>query len=84
MWPASFVVARAYVDQLARSGGLASARVSVVRADLARAEQISGAARQEALTRLAAQLTEEAATAGDPAKVRTLAAAVTDLANAGR
>src|SRR3989449_9989336 len=41
VWPASFVVARAYVDQLARSGGLASARLAATRDALDRAEKIS-------------------------------------------
>jgi hypothetical protein len=84
VWPPSFVVAGAYLDQLTRSGGLPLVRVTAVRAELGRAEKLAGPSRREALTRIAAQLTDEAATAGDPAKVRTLAAAVTDLANAGR
>jgi hypothetical protein len=83
-WPASFVVARAYLDQLARSDGLASAQVATARATLARAERLSGSQRRDALTQLGTQLTGEAAAAADGQKVRVLAGVVTELANGGR
>ena len=79
-WPASFVVARAYVDQLARSNGLAAARVSATRDALARAEKASGQQRRDALNQLVTQLNGDLTTASDAAKVRTLIAAVTELA----
>ena len=82
VWPASFVVARAYLDQLARSNGLAPVRVSALRNDLARAETLSGQARRDALTQLGTQLNTEAAAAADQGKVKLLATAVMDLANA--
>jgi len=41
-----------------------------------------GQPRKDALTQLATQLTGDAQSATDQAKVRTLATAVTDLANA--
>ena len=81
-WPPSFVVSRAYLDQLARSGGLAAERVTATRAALGRAEKLSGEPRRNALTQLAAQLDGDAQRAGDHAKVRTLAAAVRELAAA--
>jgi hypothetical protein len=84
VWPASFAVARAYVDQLARANGLAAARVAATRDALAHAEQQSGQQRRNALTLLAAQLNGDAQTSSDAAKVRLLIVAVTDLANAGR
>jgi hypothetical protein len=80
VWPRSFVVARAYLDQLARSNGLAADRVSATRTALARAERLSGQARRDALTQLATQLNGDAQGAADQAKVRALAAAVTELA----
>jgi len=83
VWPASFVVARAYVDQLERSNGLSAARVQAVRQELARAEKSQGQARRDALTQLATALGQDASTSSDQAKVRTLIVAVTDLANAG-
>ena len=82
VWPASYSLARAYVDQLERSNGLAGSRVSSVRSALADAERAAGAQRHDALTKLATQLDADAGGAGDAAKVRTLAAAVRDLANA--
>src|SRR2546430_1659114 len=61
VWPASFVVAGAYVDQLARSNGLAPERVAAVRQALDRAQKLSGAARRGALTQTGTQLGREAA-----------------------
>jgi len=80
VWPASFVVARAYVDQLARSNGLAAERISATRSALARAEKLSGQQRRDALTQLATQLNADAQGAADAAKVRMLIGAVTNLA----
>ena len=80
VWPPTFALARAYVDQLERSNGLPSARIAAVRQALSGAESASGAARQGALTQLASQLDGEAGAAKDASKVRTLAAAVRDLA----
>jgi len=82
VWPPSFALAGAYVDQLARSNGLAAGRISAVRSALASAQQASGAARRDALTQLATQLDGDAGSAGDAAKVRTLAGAVRSLAAA--
>ncbi|HET6577540.1 MAG TPA: hypothetical protein VFG66_04420 [Gemmatimonadales bacterium] len=80
VWPASFALARAYVDQLERSKGLEAERISSIRDALSGAEQASGSARQEALTKLATELDGESAGAGDAAKVRLLAGTVKDLA----
>jgi hypothetical protein len=79
-WPASFVVSRAYVDQLQRSSGLSSSQLTAVRAALASAEQASGAARRDGLTQLASQLDGDASGSSDAAKVRLLATSVRDLA----
>ena len=80
VWPASFVVARAYVDQLARSSGLPRARITATRDALSRAEGASGPARRDALSRLATQLNTDAQTSSDQPKVRMLIAVVNDLA----
>ena len=82
VWPATFSLARAYVDQLERSNGLASGRISAVRAALAEAERATGTQRQGDLMKLATQIDGFAGNSGDAAKVRTLAATVRDLANA--
>ena len=79
-WPASFVLAGAYVDQLARSNGLAGTRIAEVRKALTSAQKASGTSRQTALTALAARLDSDAQGSSDAAKVRTLAATVRDLA----
>jgi hypothetical protein len=79
VWPAAFPVARAYLDQLARSNGLAAARITAVRNELARAEGLTGAARKTALSALARQLHGEAGGAADQARVHKLAGAVDDL-----
>jgi len=96
VWPASFVVPRAYLDQLARSNDLAPDSVSAVRNALASAERLSGQQRRDALTQLATRLNSDspgaatlfvggfAISPANQAKVRRLAAAITDLANAER
>src|SRR5256714_4653872 len=81
VWPASFTVARAYLDQVARSNGLAPERLATTRAALARAERRSGGQRREALLQLATQLDGDAQ--GGPGRLRTLAADVRGLAGAG-
>ena len=80
-WPASFAVARAYVDQLARSNGLSTDRITAVRQALDRAERANGQARRDALTALTTSLGQDAATSNDKAKVQKLAGVVTELAN---
>jgi len=82
VWPPSFSLARAYVDQLERSGGLAPGRVATVRQSLSAAESASGSQRADGLTQLAGQLQGEASASSDPSKVRTLASALRDLAAA--
>ena len=83
-WPASFALPRAFLDQLARSNGLAEARVNAARSMLARAEGMAGQARRDVLAELATQLDADAPGARDRAKLRTLTAAVRELANASR
>jgi len=80
-WPASFVVARAYVDQLERSSGLSAERLKAVRQELARAEKSHGQARRDALTQLATALGQDASASSDRAKVEKLTAVVTELVN---
>ena len=82
-WPATFALARAYLDQLERHGGLAAARIDRLRGGLAEAEEMTGSARADALRSLADAVSRGAAGAGDAAKVRMLADAVRSLAGAG-
>ncbi len=79
VWPATFALARAYVDQLERSNGISASRVSSVRQELTSAERASPSARRAALSDLATQLDGDAGSSADAAKVRMLAAAIRDL-----
>jgi hypothetical protein len=83
IWPASFALARAYVDQLERSGGLSGAQITTTRSELASAERMSGTQRGQALAALAGRLDAAVAGSRDQAKVRLAAGAVRDLASAG-
>jgi len=83
-WPAAFVVARAYVDQLARGFALHPDEIARVRRGLDRAQRLraGSAARRAALSTLAASLDRSADRSADPAKVRTLATTVRGLGSA--
>jgi hypothetical protein len=81
-WPPSFALARAYVDQLERSRGLAAGRIAAVRQALADAEGAAGGARRDALVALAGALDGDATASSDAAKARLLAGAVRELAAA--
>jgi hypothetical protein len=80
VWPPTFALARAYVDQVERSNGLASGRISAVRQELTKAQGASANERRAELSELAAQLDGEANSSRDAAKVHALAAAVRSLA----
>ena len=80
VWPASFVVARAYLDQLVREKGVASDRSAAVARDLTRAEKLKGASQRAALNQLASRLDQDTRKASDPTRVEALAAEVRDLA----
>jgi len=82
VWPPSFALACSHLDQLERTNGLATAQITAARGALARAEQATGEQRRTALTTLATDLNNQAASAANPAKVRKLAGAVSDLVNA--
>jgi len=80
VWPPTFALARAYVDQLERSGGLSAGRISSVRQQLTSAEGRSASDRQRALGSLVTELNGDASGSNDASKVRALASAVRDLA----
>jgi hypothetical protein len=79
VWPPTFALARAYVDQLARSNGLSDTRIGAIRDSLLEAEGVSGATRKQRLSTLAAQLDADAKTSRDAMKVRMLARGVRQL-----
>jgi hypothetical protein len=84
IWPATFALARAYVDQLERSGGVAADRIASIRQELSAAESAGAGARSTALSTLASQIQSDAARSSDAAKVRMLADAVRNLGTATR
>jgi hypothetical protein len=79
VWPPSFALARAYLDQLERNNGLAADKIASTRAALASAEKMSGQGQKDALTKLATQLHTDARSAGDQPKAHKLAFVVGDL-----
>jgi hypothetical protein len=79
VWPPSFALARAYVDQLERNSCLSSSRISAVRQTLANAEKASAGQRRDALNGLATQLDADARGSCDGPKVQKLAATARDL-----
>ncbi len=81
VWPHAFVVARAFVDQLARSSGLPSARIATVRNELANAERASGQQRRDTLTALAGSLENDASGSNSSRQVWMLAAVGRELAH---
>jgi hypothetical protein len=82
VWPASFFVSRAYLDQLERNQGLNNDRLSQVKKELKNAEKKQGIEQADALRKLAGELDQDAQGAVDPARVKLLASSVNDLAAA--
>jgi hypothetical protein len=84
-WPANFVVARAYVDQLQRSGALTPERIAAVSAAIAAADG-SGRKGGDGLTAMAASLEKDAAAAKAPAdaeRMRGLASILKERGSSG-
>jgi hypothetical protein len=81
VWPASFALARAYLDQLERSKALSAADLSSARGELTRAEGLSSQQRRDALAQLATRMHGVAARAtADQAKAHAMASAIGELA----
>ena len=82
-WPASFALARAYVDQLERAGAASAGDLAQARQMLNQAETASGPARRQTLTTLADAVAARAGRSPERAKMEKLADALRDLATAG-
>ena len=80
VWPATFALARAYLDQLERNTGLPAARIAAVRSGLANAESTSGSTRSSQLATLAASLSSDMSSARDRGRTQLLQRAIQDLA----
>jgi hypothetical protein len=83
-WPPAFPVVRSYLDQLVRGSGLPAERTTAIGAALRDAEAAAGAARADQLDRLAQALDADASGSSDPSRVRAMAQAVRELAQASR
>ncbi len=79
VWPATYSLARAYLDQLERSKGLPGDEIAAAREALATAEQAADTEQREGLTQLADRLSQRSG-GRDAAKVRTLVEVVRRLA----
>ena len=79
-WPYTFALARAYLDQLERHGGMSTQRANQVRAEIAEAEGQSGGFRTDTLRKLADSLGMDARMSADPDRVRMLVDALNGLA----
>ncbi|MEP6835426.1 MAG: hypothetical protein ABJB74_18720 [Gemmatimonas sp.] len=79
VWPPSFSLAKAYVDQLERNRCLRGDRVAALRSGLQTAEKAASVARRETLNSLALQVGAEAQGTCDASKMQKLAAAMRDL-----
>ncbi len=79
-WPATFALARAYLDQLERWHGMTAPQVAAARDALAAAENAPASVRREGLNSLAEMLSEQTAGAADPDKAAKLVDAVRRLA----
>jgi hypothetical protein len=80
VYPPSFPLARAYLDQLERANGLAADKIASARQELSAAEKLSGQARKDALAKLSTRLHGDARGAAGEPKAHVLASAVGDLA----
>jgi hypothetical protein len=82
VWPPSFPLAKAYLDQLERSNGLSADKIKATRDALAAAEKENGGRRRTALTRIATVLNRDLPESSDQAKMKLLTSAVNDLSRA--
>ena len=84
VWPPSFALSRAYVDQLERANSLKAGEISGLRKSLDAAEKAAGAGRASTLEKLAKDIDGDVKESTDAAKVHMLAHSVRDLAAATR
>lgn len=78
-WPATFALAKAYVDQLERGNGLSKEQLASVRQMLDRAEQASGTDRNIELQNMARKMEQEANGSTHSKKLNKLAVTVRKL-----
>jgi hypothetical protein len=81
MWPPSFPLAKALLDQLERNKCLAAPKIASARTQIGAAERASGQARNQALNSLASSLEGEARGSCDPNKVNWLRQTLGEIQN---
>jgi hypothetical protein len=81
VWPNTFALSKAYVDQLERNKELDNTAINMARQSLANAEKASPKMRKQILTKLADQVDGMASASGNSDKVKMLADAVRGLAS---
>lgn len=79
-WPSTYVLAKAYVDQLDRDGDLPAAGVMAIRQGIANAEAYPDRS-SEILKGLASEVSSMAASSSNSDKVQKLASTISDLAS---
>jgi hypothetical protein len=79
VWPPSFSLSKAYLDQLERNKCLSSSRISAARQSIAQAEGLSGAARNAELTKLASSLDADRGNSCDQPRIGWLQKSLRDL-----
>jgi len=84
VWPATFSLSRAYVDQLERANSMKGGEIAGLRKSLDAAETATGGKRVSALNKLAKDIDADVKESSDAAKVHMLAHSVRDLAAATR
>ncbi|MCY3943346.1 MAG: hypothetical protein OXG18_06245, partial [Gemmatimonadetes bacterium] len=82
-WPATFALARAYLDQLERGQGVDGEVIEMARERIDVAEMESGTSRSAVLSEVAQALADAAPKASDPDKVGALMAALGRLGEGG-
>ena len=79
-WPATFHLAKAYVDQLDRDGELSDSEIMDIRQSIARAEMANEKKQASMLKELSMSVSAKAANSTNPSKVSALAEALKNLA----
>jgi hypothetical protein len=82
VWPATFALARAYLDQLERNRCMPADRISATRASLASAEAATGAQRTATLTTVITQLEGDKRASCDAPRINKVQQALRDLGHA--
>jgi len=86
-WPSNFVVARAYIDQLARSNALPQARIAAINSAIDKASASHSAKDAAPLKNMAASLDKDASStksASDAERMRALAEILKQNSNSAR